>query len=98
MESNARLFLRVFAQVRTSPDRGKTLRKGDIRVCPETNAELLIRWSEVRALPPQPNSFRLRITQTKLLPPISVDEREPHVNHAERRFRAQFEMIETTYC
>jgi hypothetical protein len=30
------------------------LRKGDIRVCPETNAELLIRWSEVRVLPPQP--------------------------------------------
>jgi hypothetical protein len=30
------------------------LRKGDIRRCPETNAELLIRWSEVRVLPPQP--------------------------------------------
>jgi hypothetical protein len=34
------------------------LRKGDIRVCPETNAELLIRWSEVRVLPPQPISFQ----------------------------------------
>src|SRR5258706_117605 len=43
---------------RTSPDRGKLLRKGDIRVCPETNVELLIRWSEVRVLPPQPISFQ----------------------------------------
>jgi len=33
------------------------LRKGDIRVCPETNAELLIRWSLVRVQAPQPNSL-----------------------------------------
>src|SRR5690242_12007264 len=36
---------RVFARVRISRDRGKLLTKGDIRVCPETDAEMGFRWS-----------------------------------------------------
>ena len=38
----------VFGHVRTSSDRGKLLWKGDIRVCPETDAEMGFRWSGVQ--------------------------------------------------
>ncbi len=46
---------RVFAHVRTARDRGKLLAKGDIRVCPETDAEMGFRWSGVQIPPARPN-------------------------------------------
>src|ERR1051325_1447529 len=48
---------RVSAHLRISRDRGKLLAKGDIRVCPATDAEIALRRSSVRSrsAPPSPS-------------------------------------------
>ena len=46
--------LRPPARLWTIRDRGNMLRKGDIRVCPETDAEIALRRSSVRSRSAQP--------------------------------------------